>query len=95
MVAPQVPFSRLVGQAILDDEADGQFLDAARVLAPGVGQVGQIRGEEEVAGGTVMPGARDDEVDGTAGTRVTEVVQGAGGGGVAAGTDAAAWTAAG
>jgi hypothetical protein len=94
VVAPQVPLRCLVGQAVLDDEADGQFLDAARVLAPGVGQVSQVGGEEEVAVGAVMPGERDDEVDGAAGARVAEVVQGARGGGVAAGTGAAARTAA-
>jgi hypothetical protein len=90
VVAPQVPLRRLVGQAVLDDESDGQILDAAGVLAPGVGQISQVGGEEEVAVGAVMPGESDDEVDGAAGARVAEVVQGALGDGVAAGAGTAA-----
>src|SRR5947199_5498540 len=95
VVAPQVPLRRLVGQFILGDEPDGQILDAPGVVAPGVGQVGQVGGEEEVAVRAVMPGEGDDDVDGSAGARVAQVVQRAGGGGVAAGTSAAARAAAG
>jgi hypothetical protein len=95
VVAPQVPLRRLVGQAVLDDESDGHVLDAARVLAPGVGQVRQVGGEEEVAVGAVMPGERDDDIDGAAGPQVAEVVQGSRGDGVAAGAGAAARAASG
>ena len=63
MVPPQVPLRRLVRQAVLGDESDGQVLDAAGVLALGPGQVGEVGGEEEVAVGAVMPGDSDDEVD--------------------------------
>ena len=45
VVAPEVPGGRLVGQAVLGDQADGQILDAAGVLALGPGQVGQVGGE--------------------------------------------------
>src|SRR5256885_630479 len=95
VVAPQVPLRRLVGQTVLDDQPDGQILDAAGVVASAVGQVSQVGWEEEVAVGAVMAGEGDDEVDGAAGARVAEVVQGARGGGVAAGAGTAARAAAG
>ena len=95
VVPPQVPLRRLVRQAVLGDESDGQVLDAAGVLALGPGQVGEVGGEEEVAVGAVMPGDSDDEVDRAASARVAEVVQGARGDGVAAGAGATARAAAG
>ena len=42
VIAPEVPGRRLVGQAILGDEADGQLLDTAGVKALGQGQVTQV-----------------------------------------------------
>jgi len=90
VVTPQVPTGGLVGQAVFGDQANGQLLDAAGVLALGPGQVGQVGGEEEVAVAAVMPGEGDDEVDRAAGARVAQVVQGSRGNGVASGPEAAA-----
>src|SRR5262245_32631732 len=90
VVAPQVPGSGLVGQAVLGDQPDGQVLDAARVVAPGQGQVGGVGGEVEVTGRAVVPGEGDDQINGASGAAVAQVVQGACGAGVAAGTAAAA-----
>ena len=90
VVTPQVPGGRLVGQAVLGDQSDGQVLDAARVVALGQGQVGQIGREEEVAVAAVVPGEGDDQVDGASGAAVAQVVQGALCAGVACGAAAAA-----
>src|SRR5262249_52897424 len=95
VVAPQVPLRRLVGQAVLGDQSDGQVLDAAGVVAPGQGQVGGVGGEEEVAAGAVVPREADDQVDGASGARVVQVVQGARGAGIAPGAATAARAAAG
>src|SRR5262245_64365030 len=77
VVAPQVPGSGLVGQAVLGDQADGQVLDPAGVLALGPGQIGQLSPEEAVAVGAVVLGESDQQVDGVARTQVAQVVQGA------------------
>ena len=66
MVAPEVPGGGLVGQAVLGDQADGQVLDAAGVVALGPGQVGEVDGEVAVAVGAVMLGVSDEQVDGAA-----------------------------
>src|SRR5262245_51201551 len=95
VVTPQVPPRRLIGQAILGDEADGQFLHAASVLALGPGQVRQGGGEVEVAVGAVVPGEGNGKIDGAVTPQVAEVVQHSSGGGVAAGAGTAARTAAG
>src|SRR5262249_11563156 len=93
VVAPQVPLSGLVGQAVLGNESDGEILDFAGVLALGPGQIGQIGREEEVAAQAVMPREGDNEIDGAARPWVTEVVQGAVGDGIASGTGTTAWAA--
>ena len=85
MVTPQVPRGGLVGQAILGHQADGQFLNAAGVVALGPGQIGEVDGEVAVAVGAVMLGVSDEQVDGVAGAWVAQVVQGTGVGAVAAG----------
>src|SRR4051812_29414959 len=90
VVAPQVPGGGLVGQAVLGDQSGGQVLDAAGVVAPGQGQVGQIGGEVEVAGRAVVPREGDGEIDGAAGAGVAQAVQGARGAGVASGAATAA-----
>ena len=90
MVTPEVPTGGLIGQAILGHQADGQFLNAAGVVALGQGQVGQVGGEVEVAVTAVVAGESDNEVHGVAGTRVAQVVQGPRRNGVAAGAKAAA-----
>src|SRR5262245_59992346 len=95
VVAPEVPGSGLVGQAVLGDQSDGQVLDAARVVALGQGQVGGVGGEVEVAGGAVVPGEGEDQVDGASGAGVSQVVQGRRGAGVAGGAASAARAAAG
>src|SRR5215469_10071186 len=95
VVTPEVPAGGLIGQAVLGHQADGQILDAAGVVAPGQGQVGQLGGEVEVAVTAVMAGEGDNEVDGAAGTRVAQVVQATRRNGVTAGAKAAAGATAG
>jgi hypothetical protein len=90
VVAPQLPLGALIGQPVLDDDPDGEVLDAAGVLALGQGQIGGAGGEEEVTLGAVMPGDGEDDIDGAARTQVAQVVQGARGRGLAPGTRPAA-----
>src|SRR3954454_2191869 len=42
MVAPQGPFGGAIGEAILDDQADGGVDDPAGVMTARVGQVGGV-----------------------------------------------------
>ena len=86
VVAPQVPGGGLVGQTVLDHHADSQVLDAARVLAFGPSQVGQVSREVVVAVAAVMFGEGNQEVDGATGAWVAQVVQGTGIDGVASST---------
>src|SRR5437764_787538 len=56
MIAPQGPSGTAVGQAVLDDQADGGVDDPAGVVTSGVGQVGHVGVEVPAALGAVMPG---------------------------------------
>jgi hypothetical protein len=51
VVAPEVPTGGLIGEAVLDDESDGQGHDPMGVAGPGRGQVGHIGGKSPDARG--------------------------------------------
>jgi hypothetical protein len=77
MIAPKVPTGTLIGQAILGNQTDGQLLNATGVKGLGQSQIGQVDTEVAVTVGTVMLGIGDNKVDGVAGARVPQVMQGA------------------
>jgi hypothetical protein len=77
MVAPQRPFGRAIGQAVLDDQSDGELDDAAGVMAAGVGQIGHVGVEVLAAPGAGVLGEEHNEVAGPPGKRVSQVVEGA------------------
>src|SRR3954451_10358737 len=89
VVTPEVPTGGLVGQTVLDHQANRQLLDTAGVMALGQGQIGQVDGKVTAAVATVMFGVTDNEVERVAGARVTQVVQGARGNSIASGAEAA------
>ena len=76
VVAPQGPSGGAVGQAVLDDQADGGVDDATGVVAAGVGQVGHVGVEVLAALRAEVPGVEHNEVAGSAGEGVAEVVEG-------------------
>ena len=75
MVAPQVPTGRLIRQAVLDHEANGNGNNAMGIVGFGQSVVGGVRVKEVLALGALM--LRVDEVDvvWTTGHQVAEVVQ--------------------
>jgi hypothetical protein len=85
VVAPEVPGGGPVGQAVLNDQADGPLLDAAGVQTLGHSQVGEVDGEAAAAAQAAMPGEGDNQVEGLLGSSVAEVMQGPRGQRVAAG----------
>jgi len=93
MVAPEVPAGDAVGQRVLDDQAHGQPLDPAGVQALGRGEVSQIGGEATVAAATAMPGEGNEEVAGSLGASIGEVVEAACVQCVSASPPATAWAA--
>lgn len=85
MVTPQVPGGSAIGQAILDDDADSQILNAAGVQAVGQGKVSQVGGAAGAAITAAVFGEGDDEVDRDSGAGIAEIVEGTGDPAVAAG----------
>ena len=86
MVAPHGPSGGAVGQAVLDDQADGGVDDPAGVVTAGVGQVGHVGVEVPAALRAEVPGGEHDEVAGPTGEGVAEVVEGATAPAIAVGT---------
>jgi hypothetical protein len=80
MVAPQVPAGAAVGQAVLDDEADGGGDDPRGVVALGEGQVAHRGGEVAAAVGAAVLGGGNGEDARPAGQGVAEVVKASRGG---------------
>jgi hypothetical protein len=77
MIPPEAPAGGLIGQAVLDDEADGRGDDPCGVMAAGVGQVAAVGVEVLAAGGAVVLGVGQDDVARPPGGEVAEVVEGA------------------
>ena len=91
MIAPEAPAGGLVGQAILDDEADRRGDDTPGIVAAGSGQVGAVGVEVPTALGTEVLGVGQDEVAGASGDEIAEVMERALEDPVAVGAVAAAW----
>jgi hypothetical protein len=79
MVAPEGPFGRAIGQAVLDDQPDGGLDDPAGVMAAGVGQLGGVGVEVLAARAAIVLRAEQDEIAGPAGVGVAQVVEGTAG----------------
>jgi hypothetical protein len=77
VLTPEGPACRAIGQAVLDDEADGGVDDAACVVAAGVSQVGHVGVEVLAALGAIMLGVDQDDVARSSGEGVAQVVEGA------------------
>src|SRR4051794_3484707 len=90
VVAPEVPGSSPVGQAVVDDQTDSPLLDAVGVQTLGQGQLGKIHGETTATTEAAMAGEGNDDIDGLLGPGVAKVMQGPTGHGVTTGTTATA-----
>jgi hypothetical protein len=80
----------LVGQAIFGDETDGPLLDPAGVAAVRHSQVGKITGEAAATVEAAMARKGDNQVNGTVGAGIPEIVEGTRAHGEAAGAVATA-----
>jgi hypothetical protein len=76
VVAPEGPFGDAIGQAVLDDQPDGEVGDAARVMAAGVGQVRHIGAEVLTATSAIMLGIEHNDVTRPPGKGVAQVMEG-------------------
>jgi hypothetical protein len=77
VLSPEGPAGRAIRQAVLDDQADGGVDDASRVVAAGIGEVFHVGVEVLAAAGAVMLGIDQEDVAGSAGEGIAEVVEGA------------------
>ena len=75
MVSPEGPTGGAIRQAILNDQADGGVDDASGVVAAGVGEVGHVGVEVLATVGAIMLGVDQDDVAGSAGEGVAQVVK--------------------
>src|SRR5690349_5620241 len=75
VVAPQVPASGPVGQAILDHEPYGEVHHAVGVLTAGWGQIGEVGAKVLATLRTVMLGIRDEQITRTPHVEIAQVVQ--------------------
>jgi hypothetical protein len=92
MLSPEGPTGGAIRQAILNDEADGRVDDASGVVAAGVGEVGHVGIEILATAGAIMLGVDQDDVAGSAGEGIAQVVESASGEAVAIGAMAASRT---
>jgi hypothetical protein len=92
MLSPEGPTGGAIRQAILNDEADGGVDDASGVVAAGVGEVGHVGIEILATAGAIMLGVDQDDVAGSAGEGIAQVVESASGEAVAIGAMAASRT---
>jgi hypothetical protein len=77
VLTPEGPAGRAIRQAILDDESDSGLDDTASVVAAGVGEVFHVGVEVFATSGAVMLRIEQDDVAGSAGEGIAEVVEGA------------------
>jgi hypothetical protein len=80
VVTPEMPGGTAIGQAVFHDQPDGGMDDAMRVMALGQGQVVHVGVEIGVAAGTAMLGVVYLKLARSAGDRIAQVMQLAGGG---------------
>ena len=92
MIAPQVPTSGTVGQALFNHHTHGQVDHPMRIMTAGWGSIAQIDVEILLAVGTVMRRGGHQEVNRATGASIAQVVQGALVRGVARGEMATSWT---
>jgi hypothetical protein len=76
VVTPESPFGGAIGQAVLDDQPDGQVDDPAGVMAAGVGQVGHAGVEVLAAAGAVVLGIEHHDVTRPPGEGITQIMEG-------------------
>jgi hypothetical protein len=92
VLSPEGPTGGAIGQAVLDDQADGGVDDAAGVVASGLGEVGHVGVEILATAGAIMLRVDQDDVAGSSGEGIAQVVKGAAGEAVAVGAMPAART---
>jgi hypothetical protein len=92
MLSPEGPTGGAIRQAILNDEADGGVDDASCVVAAGVGEVGHVGVGVLATVGAIMLGVDQDDIAGSAGEGMAQVVKSTTGEAVAVGAVSASRT---
>jgi hypothetical protein len=85
MIPPQMPTGRPIRQAILDHQTHRPLLDAMCVMAIGQGQIVHFAGEAPPAGGALVLGVFDMQIQRPLTTGVAQIVQDPNGGPVSPG----------
>ena len=75
MIAPKMPTRFTVGQAIVNDEANGSVDDGIRVIGLCRSNVGSVNRKMCLAFATIMLGVVQYDFDRTTGRRIAEVVE--------------------
>jgi D-arabinose 1-dehydrogenase-like Zn-dependent alcohol dehydrogenase len=92
VLTPEGPAGTAIRQAVLDDQADGGVDDASGVVAAGIGQVGHVGVEILAAFGAEMLRVDQEDVTGSAGEGIAQVMESAASDVVAVGAMTAVWT---
>ena len=85
MIPPQMPTGRPIRQAILYHQTHRPLLDAMCVMAIGQGQIVHFRGKAPPAGGTLVLGVSDMEIQRPLTADVAQIVQDPNGGPISPG----------
>ena len=76
MVSPESPTGISIGRAIFDDKAEGGIDHLFGVVRAGLGDVGKVNVKVGFAFTAIVNGVPQDDVDGTTGVDIAEVMQG-------------------
>jgi hypothetical protein len=77
VLAPEGPPRGAIGQSVLDDQSDSGIDDAPCIVAAWVGQVGHVGVEVLAATGAIVLRVDQDQVAGSSGKGISQVVEGA------------------
>ena len=76
MVSPETPTGISIGRVIFDDKAEGDIDHLFGVVRAGLGDVGKVNVKVGFAFTAIVNGVPQDDVDGTTGVDIAEVMQG-------------------
>jgi hypothetical protein len=74
MISPEMPTGVAIGQAIIDNEPNCKGDNGIRVIGLGRSKVGHVDGKIGFTFTTVVKGVMQDDVNGTTGKGIAEVM---------------------
>jgi hypothetical protein len=75
MISPEMPTCRAIRQTVFHNKANGKGDHGVGITGFGRGEIGRIVAKMELAFTTVVKGVTQNDVDGTTGERIAEVMQ--------------------